>query len=78
MFAAALGVTVTHAFRHWVRARGWLSRSLGALFVRILTASTVIAVPFVVVLGGIEFYIFGDQPASKILVIVFASLRWAL
>jgi hypothetical protein len=52
---AALGITLTHAFRAWVRRRDWLDKTLGALLARVIGSSVALAAVFAFVGAAEEF-----------------------
>jgi hypothetical protein len=76
LFAACFGVVLTHGFRRFIAARGWLSLDRWALLPRALVAPVVLAVVFVAPLWFIECFILRERAHAPGLVELFAIGRW--
>jgi hypothetical protein len=75
LIAAALGISLTHTTRAMIPRGGWLDRGTGALALRMVVVSFVLACFHVGVLASIELGIYGDRPASPVAVVGFAVMR---
>jgi hypothetical protein len=76
--AAALGIALTHGFRHFARARGWTSLGAGALAPRIVASSFGLAIVYVAVLGVVEHFAIAEASPSPVLAAVSAIVRWSM
>jgi hypothetical protein len=78
LFAAALGIALTHGHRVLINRRGWLTLGPGALTPRVLGASVVLAAVIVAAVSALEVGSYGDRPASLVVLLVMATLRWTV
>jgi hypothetical protein len=74
LFAGALGVGLTHAFRSLVRRRGWTDLGLRPLAPRVVAASIGLALAFLAVLLVVERFVYADRPSAA--EVLEAVLRW--
>ena len=78
LLAAALGIALTHLYRHYARTKNWLALGGGAIALRVALGSAILSVSFVLLLFVVELGFYGDRPSSILLTIFGAIVRWTL